>query len=134
MTKLTHANGAPVVDNFNILTAGERGPALLQDIWLLEKLAHFDHAGLVDTAGLGQHLIIRRLHRRDGSQTQGKNGEKTLEHVQTPVTAGKRPQAASIQGQRIAKGCQRRKVCVWRFCSRPVQRRYTVCPGQPTAS
>ncbi|MWV11713.1 catalase [Pseudomonas sp. R-28-1W-6] len=42
MTKLTHATGAPVVDNLNIQTAGPRGPALLQDIWLLEKLAHFD--------------------------------------------------------------------------------------------
>jgi catalase len=42
MKKLTHASGAPVTDNFNIQTAGPRGPALLQDIWLLEKLAHFD--------------------------------------------------------------------------------------------
>ena len=40
--KLTTANGAPVVDNFNTQTAGPRGPALLQDVWLLEKLAHFD--------------------------------------------------------------------------------------------
>lgn len=40
--RLTHANGAPVADNLNIQTAGPRGPALLQDIWLLEKLAHFD--------------------------------------------------------------------------------------------
>src|SRR5258705_12405953 len=39
---LTHVTGAPVSDNVNILTAGPRGPALLQDIWLLEKLAHFD--------------------------------------------------------------------------------------------
>lgn len=37
-----HANGAPVSDNVNIQTAGPRGPALLQDVWLLEKLAHFD--------------------------------------------------------------------------------------------
>jgi catalase len=45
MTKapaMTHAAGAPVVDNLNIMTAGARGPALLQDIWLIEKLAHFD--------------------------------------------------------------------------------------------
>ena len=42
MAKLTHATGAPVVDNQNIQTAGPRGPALLQDIWLIEKLAHFD--------------------------------------------------------------------------------------------
>ena len=42
MKKLTTAAGAPVVDNQNIQTAGPRGPALLQDVWLLEKLAHFD--------------------------------------------------------------------------------------------
>jgi catalase len=39
---MTHATGMPVVDNTNIQTAGPRGPALLQDIWLIEKLAHFD--------------------------------------------------------------------------------------------
>jgi hypothetical protein len=39
---MTHATGAPVSDNLNIQTAGPRGPALLQDIWLIEKLANFD--------------------------------------------------------------------------------------------
>lgn len=39
---LALANGAPVADNLNILTAGPRGPALLEGIWLIEKLAHFD--------------------------------------------------------------------------------------------
>ena len=34
--------GAPVVDNQNTVTAGPRGPALLQDVWFLEKLGHFD--------------------------------------------------------------------------------------------
>ncbi|GAB2897523.1 catalase [Paralcaligenes sp. KSB-10] len=42
MKKLTTAAGAPVADNQNIQTAGPRGPALLQDVWLIEKLAHFD--------------------------------------------------------------------------------------------
>jgi len=32
----TNATGLPVADNINILTAGPRGPALLQDIWLIE--------------------------------------------------------------------------------------------------
>jgi len=36
------ATGAPVVDNQNTMTAGPRGPALLQDVWFLGKLAHFD--------------------------------------------------------------------------------------------
>ena len=40
--KLTTAAGAPVVDNQNSMTAGPRGPMLLQDTWYLEKLAHFD--------------------------------------------------------------------------------------------
>ncbi|MCE7060214.1 catalase [Dyadobacter sp. CY343] len=40
--KLTSRSGAPVVDNQNIMTAGKRGPALIQDAWFLEKMAHFD--------------------------------------------------------------------------------------------
>ena len=39
---LTHENGAPVNDNTNSLTAGKQGPILLEDVWLIEKLAHFD--------------------------------------------------------------------------------------------
>ncbi len=40
--KLTTATGRPVADNQNAMTAGVRGPVLLQDPWLIEKLAHFD--------------------------------------------------------------------------------------------
>jgi catalase len=40
--RLTTAAGAPVPDNQNSLTAGPRGPMLLQDVCYLEKLAHFD--------------------------------------------------------------------------------------------
>ena len=40
--KLTTTGGAPVADNQNVMTAGPRGPMLLQDVWYLEKLAHFD--------------------------------------------------------------------------------------------
>ncbi|MGE0580823.1 MAG: catalase [Steroidobacteraceae bacterium] len=40
--KLTTAVGRPVADNQNVQTAGPRGPQLLQDVWYLEKLAHFD--------------------------------------------------------------------------------------------
>ncbi|MDO9960923.1 catalase [Glaesserella parasuis] len=38
---LTTAAGAPVVDNDNTMSAGPRGPLLLQDVWFQEKLAHF---------------------------------------------------------------------------------------------
>ena len=40
--KLTTAWGAPVADDQNSITAGERGPTLIQDVHLLQKLAHFD--------------------------------------------------------------------------------------------
>lgn len=40
--KLTNATGSPVGDNQNSMTAGSRGPTLLQDFHLIEKLAHFD--------------------------------------------------------------------------------------------
>jgi catalase len=39
---LTTQAGAPVGDNQNIQTAGRHGPALLQNVWLMEKLAHFN--------------------------------------------------------------------------------------------
>lgn len=39
---LTTNQGVPVTDNQNSLTVGDRGPTLLQDIQLVEKLAHFD--------------------------------------------------------------------------------------------
>ncbi|WP_420225963.1 catalase [Pigmentiphaga litoralis] len=42
MTKLTTATGAPVADNQNSRTAGARGPVLLEDFHLLEKLQHFN--------------------------------------------------------------------------------------------
>src|SRR4029079_11046613 len=40
--KLTNNFAAPVPNNEHSLTAGERGPILLQDYFLIEKLAHFD--------------------------------------------------------------------------------------------
>ncbi|MEN6425707.1 MAG: catalase [Phycisphaerales bacterium] len=40
--RLTTASGMPVDDDQNTLTAGPTGPALMQDVHLLEKLAHFN--------------------------------------------------------------------------------------------
>ncbi|MCP1101427.1 catalase [Lachnospiraceae bacterium PAL113] len=40
--KLTNSVGAPVSDNTNSNTAGERGPMTMQNPWFIEKLAHFD--------------------------------------------------------------------------------------------
>lgn len=40
--RLTTADGVPVPDDQNSLTAGARGPVLIEDFHLLEKLAHFN--------------------------------------------------------------------------------------------
>ncbi|WP_345243817.1 catalase [Pontibacillus salipaludis] len=40
--RLTTEGGIPVGDNQNSMTAGYRGPTIIQDVHLLEKLAHFN--------------------------------------------------------------------------------------------
>ena len=40
--RYTTAFGIPVAEDQNSMTAGERGPVLMQDVHLTEKLAHFD--------------------------------------------------------------------------------------------
>lgn len=56
---LTTNQGIPVSDNQNSLTAGPRGPALLEDFMLREKIFHFDHERIperiVHARGSGAH-------------------------------------------------------------------------------
>ena len=42
-TRITTNHGVPVSDNQNSLKAGSRGPTLLEDFVLREKIQHFDH-------------------------------------------------------------------------------------------
>ncbi|MDR1350068.1 MAG: catalase [Zoogloeaceae bacterium] len=71
-SKLTTGAGAPVVDNNNVLTAGARGPVLLQDVWFLEKLAHFDREVIPE----------RRMH----AKGSGAFGSFTITHDITRYT------------------------------------------------
>ncbi|WP_088832160.1 catalase [Paenibacillus tyrfis] len=61
--RLTTNQGAPVGDNQNSRTAGRRGPTLLEDYHLLEKLAHFDRERIpervVHARGAGAHGVFR---------------------------------------------------------------------------
>ena len=70
--RLTTAAGAPVVDNQNVITAGRRGPMLLQDVWFLEKLAHFDREVIPE----------RRMH----AKGSGAYGTFTVTHDVTGYT------------------------------------------------
>ena len=57
--RLTTAGGAPVDDDQNTVTAGAHGPALMQDVHLMEKLAHFNRERIpervVHAKGAGAH-------------------------------------------------------------------------------
>jgi catalase len=72
MKKLTTAFGAPVDDNQNIKTAGKRGPALLENIWFIEKMAHFDREVIPE----------RRMHAKGA----GAFGSFTVTHDITKYT------------------------------------------------
>ncbi|MBL7129372.1 MAG: catalase, partial [Ignavibacteria bacterium] len=73
--KLTDNTGTPVVDNQNVMTAGKRGPMLLQDVWFLEKLAHFDREVIPE----------RRMH----AKGSGAFGTFTVTHDITKYTKAK---------------------------------------------
>jgi catalase len=61
--RLTTNQGAPIGDNQNSKTAGVRGPTLLEDYQLLEKLAHFDRERVpervVHARGAGAHGVFK---------------------------------------------------------------------------
>jgi catalase len=73
--KLTTNAGCPVADNQNVMTAGPRGPQLLQDVWFLEKLAHFDREVIPE----------RRMH----AKGSGAHGTFTVTHDITRYTRAK---------------------------------------------
>jgi catalase len=58
-TNLTTSVGVPIADDQNSLRAGERGPTLLEDFALIEKIQHFDHERIpervVHARGSGAH-------------------------------------------------------------------------------
>lgn len=94
---LTTTAGAPVGDNQNVLTAGPRGSMLLQDVWFLEKLAHFDREVLPE----------RRMH----AKGSGAYGTFTVTHDITRYTkaklfseVGKKADPAYGEGVAVALG------------------------------
>lgn len=71
-TELTTVAGAPVESNQDSMTSGRRGPLMLQEIWFLEKLAHFDREVIPE----------RRMH----AKGSGAFGTFTVTHDITNYT------------------------------------------------
>ena len=64
-SRMTTAQGRPVGDGQNSMKAGERGPTLLEDFVLREKIFHFDHERIpervVHARGYGAHGTLETL-------------------------------------------------------------------------
>jgi len=95
--KLTTVAGAPVVDNQNVQTAGPRGPMLLQDVWFLEKLAHFDREVIPErrmhakgSGAFGTFTVTHDITKYTKAKIFSKIGKKTDMFVRFSTVAGER--------------------------------------------
>ena len=95
--KLTHNSGAPVVDNQNVLTAGKRGPMLLQDVWFLEKLANFDREVIPErrmhakgSGAFGTFTVTHDISKYTKAKLFSEIGKKTEMFVRFSTVAGER--------------------------------------------
>ena len=95
--KLTNNAGAPVADNQNVMTAGKKGPMLLQDVWFLEKLAHFDREVIPErrmhakgSGAFGTFTVTHDITRYTKAKIFSKIGGKTDLFVRFSTVAGER--------------------------------------------
>ncbi len=104
---LTTNQGVPVADNQNSLKAGLRGPTLMEDFVLREKITHFDHERIpervVHARGSGAHgyfeceAPLADLTRADLFSEAGK---RTPVFVRFSTVAGERGSADTVRDTR----------------------------------
>ena len=105
--KLTTSWGAPVGDNQNSLTAGSRGPTLIQDVHLLEKLAHFNRERVpervVHAKGAGAHgylEVTKDVTSYTKANFLSKVGKRTPLFVRFSTVAGENGSADTVRDPR----------------------------------
>src|SRR5262249_57394677 len=94
---LTTAGGNPVADNQNSLTAGPRGPVLLADYHLVEKMAHFNRERIPErvvhakgSAAYGTLTITKDITRYTRAKLFSEVGKKTDVLLRFSSVAGER--------------------------------------------
>lgn len=94
---MTTASGAPVADNQNSLSAGPRGPLLMQDFHLLEKLAHQNRERIpertVHAKGSGAYgtlTITNDISRYSRAKIFSQIGKQTDAFLRFSTVAGER--------------------------------------------
>jgi catalase len=104
---LTTAAGIPVGDNQTSLTAGERGPTLLQDHYLLEKLAHFNRERIpervVHAKAAGAHgtfTVTKDITQYTKAKIFSEVGKKTDVFGRFSTVAGEKGSADTVRDVR----------------------------------
>lgn len=94
---LTTTNGCPVADNQNSMTAGPRGPLLMQDFWFLEKLAHFDREVIPErrmhakgSGAYGTFTVTHDISKYTKAKIFSEVGKKTEMFARFSTVAGER--------------------------------------------
>lgn len=94
---LTTVAGAPVPNNQDSLTAGPRGPMLLQDVWFLEKMAHFDREVIPErrmhakgSGAFGTFTVTNDISKYTGAKIFSEVGKKTEMFARFSTVAGER--------------------------------------------
>jgi catalase len=95
--KVTTAAGAPVADTQNSITAGPRGPIVLQDVWLIEKLAHFDREVIPErrvhakgSGAFGTLTVTHDISKYTKAKVFSAVGKKTPLFMRISTVAGER--------------------------------------------
>ncbi|XVU21280.1 catalase [Actinoplanes sp. CA-054009] len=103
---LTTAQGARLRDTDHSLKAGPRGPVLLQDHHLREKITHFDHERIpervVHARGAGAHGVFVGYGTAEGVTRAGflKKGKETDVFVRFSTVLGSRGSADTVRDTR----------------------------------
>lgn len=94
---LTTDAGKPVADNENISTAGKRGPALLENVWYLEKLGHFNRERIPErvvhakgSGAFGELVITKDITQYTTASVFSEVGKRTKMIARFSTVAGEK--------------------------------------------
>jgi len=98
--RLTTASGIPVADNQNSISAGPRGPLLLQDFHLIEKLQHFNRERIPErvvhakgSGAYGTFTVTHDITRFTKAKLLSQAGKTTETFVRFSTVGGERGSA-----------------------------------------
>jgi len=105
--RMTTASGVPVDNDQQTLTAGPHGPALMQDVHLMEKLAHFNRERIpervVHAKGAGAHGVFEctaDMSRYTRAAFLSKPGKKTEVFARFSTVGGEKGSADAARDPR----------------------------------